>query len=92
MTTADERSRAVLQTRQFLEVLRTCEGVPESIRREAGRLLRHFPDAGHIRVAAVAFPHVWSCGDEVPSSAPSYIELLSRARQCEEAARGDEKT
>jgi hypothetical protein len=48
MTMPDERTRAVLQTRDFLQSLMSSvetPGVPDSVRTAARRLLRHFPSA-----------------------------------------------
>ncbi len=62
MTTPDERIRAVMQTKAFLlELQNTTKspGVPESIRREAHRLLRHYPDAWHLDVAHRSAPDWW---------------------------------
>lgn len=63
MTTPDERTRAVLQTRQFLE--RLCSpaqpgSVAPAFREEACRLLRHYPVAGDLRLVAQALPLCWS--------------------------------
>lgn len=81
MTTPDERTRSVMQTRLFLEEL--CTGaytsdVPDQIRREARRLLRHYPDAGHLDHAAVAWPGTWAPARAGHVGAPSYLELLAR--------------
>ena len=43
MTLPYERSRAVIETRSFLSALLNKDGVPESVRREARNLLRHYP-------------------------------------------------
>ena len=46
MTLPYERTRAVLQTEQFLMDLlvpSVTPGVPKLVREEAGRLLRHYP-------------------------------------------------
>lgn len=43
MTMPNERSRAVLQTRDFLEALSCDVDLPERVRRDAKFLLRHFP-------------------------------------------------
>jgi hypothetical protein len=43
MTTPHERYRAVMQTEQFLLATRFREDVPEDVRQECKRLLRHFP-------------------------------------------------
>jgi hypothetical protein len=52
MTTPDERTQAVLLTREFLNRLAysRAAGVPESIRHEAKALLRHYPDPGDMEV------------------------------------------
>lgn len=43
MTMPDERSRAVVQTREFLVELSRDNSLPERVRRDAKFLLRHFP-------------------------------------------------
>lgn len=48
MTISAERTRAITQTRHFLQELldpAKTPRVPQSVRREAHRLLRHFPSA-----------------------------------------------
>lgn len=84
MTLPEERTRAVLQARFFLQQLCDNErtpGVPESVRREARRLLRHYPDAGHLHSAAVAWPSIWSQTCPEPGHAPpSYVDLLAQVR------------
>ncbi|WP_150300638.1 BPSL0761 family protein [Pseudomonas profundi] len=47
-----ERTRSVLQTREFLIALRCNEAVSESIRNEANRLLRHYPTTDEVWRAA----------------------------------------
>lgn len=49
MTMPDERTRAVARAREFLRRLSSpygggIKGVPTSVREEARRVLRHFPD------------------------------------------------
>lgn len=59
MTTPDERTRAVLHTRDFLEALLNSAmqpGVPDEVRAEARRLLRHYPDVSDLRLASTALP------------------------------------
>lgn len=51
MTMPHERSRAVVQTRNFLLELVSDRTLPASIRRDAGFLLRHFPSEYDIRLA-----------------------------------------
>ena len=61
MTIPTERTRSVLQTKDFLERLLGTDKaeVPESIRVEARRLLRHYPSASDLRLAAEACPDWW---------------------------------
>lgn len=65
MTMPDERTRSVLQTRQFLEDLARGQvpGMPEEVVLEARRLLRHFPDKGDLIYSAVACPDRWARPD-----------------------------
>jgi hypothetical protein len=54
MTTPDERTRAVLKTREFLIALanssRTSD-VPETVRRRAETLLRYYPEVADMEIA-----------------------------------------
>ncbi|QAY90701.1 hypothetical protein CUN63_12490 [Pseudomonas sp. ACM7] len=43
MTMPHERTRAVIQTREFLVELSREDSLPERVRRDARFLLRHFP-------------------------------------------------
>lgn len=43
MTLPYERTRAVIETRKFLEKLESDETLPESVRKHAQWLLRHYP-------------------------------------------------
>jgi hypothetical protein len=60
MTMPYERTRAVLETREFLLALtrpsRTPD-VPEPIRQRAVVLLRHYPNAGDMELAHSAIPN-----------------------------------
>lgn len=59
MTIPAERTKAVLQTREFLENLnRTSRtpGVPLEIRKQAHDLLRHYPLEGEMKIAASICP------------------------------------
>lgn len=52
MTTPHERTRNILHTREFLYDLARGEyavTVPDSVRTEAWRLLRHYPDPQTVR-------------------------------------------
>ncbi|RJG13607.1 hypothetical protein D3879_10355 [Pseudomonas cavernicola] len=52
MTMPDERTRSVIQTREFLVDLSRDSTLPESVRGEARRLLRHFPSKDDLILAA----------------------------------------
>lgn len=52
MTTANERTRNLLQAGAFLKVLEEDHEVPEWVRQEARRLLRHYPSAGDVSLLA----------------------------------------
>lgn len=52
MTLPDERTRAVLQTREFLIYLTNDATLPNGVRQTARRLLRHFPDTQHLAALA----------------------------------------
>lgn len=62
MTMPDERSRAVVKTRDFLVMLSRDVALPDKVRRDAKSLLRHFPSrddvilAGQIEEQAEALP------------------------------------
>jgi hypothetical protein len=64
MTIPYERTRAVLQTRELLEKLATGAPIdPDSLRRQAQALLRHFPEPFHIDLSAAAVPTIWAASD-----------------------------
>lgn len=68
MTTPDERTRAVLQARAFLQELAQVglnAATADAVRQEARRLLRHYPGSADMSLAHDALP-CWF-GD-VPSS------------------------
>ena len=57
MTTPRERTRALLQTKEFLRELIASDktpGIPEEIRRQAKILLRHYPSLVHLELASKA--------------------------------------
>lgn len=45
MTLPYERTRSLVQTADFLRQLSRNQEIPDSLRNEAKRLLRHYPDA-----------------------------------------------
>lgn len=59
MTMPDERTGAVLKTRQFLQELASGEcahQLPHGMRRKALTLLRHYPQASDMELAHLALP------------------------------------
>ncbi|CAB3795556.1 hypothetical protein LMG28614_04199 [Paraburkholderia ultramafica] len=61
MTTPAERTKAVIETRRFLQMLASDDSLtdPSKIREAAMRLLRHYPLDVDLAVSAAAFPNVW---------------------------------
>ncbi|WP_317848733.1 BPSL0761 family protein [Pseudomonas sp. GL-B-16] len=51
MTMPHERTRSIIQTRDFLVDLSHDQALPDSIRNEARRLLRHYPTSNEILLA-----------------------------------------
>lgn len=51
MTMPDERTRSIIQTRDFLIALRQDKTLPETVRAQAYRLLRHYPTAAEVLLA-----------------------------------------
>ncbi|MBO7811049.1 MULTISPECIES: BPSL0761 family protein [Burkholderia] len=61
MTTAVERTSAVIATREFLTMLAAADSDASSeMRALALRLLRHYPLEVDIATSAVALPGLWS--------------------------------
>ncbi|KQP15572.1 BPSL0761 family protein [Pseudorhodoferax sp. Leaf265] len=63
MTMPDERTRALTETRAFLEQLQSREAipnVPDDVRDIARWLLRHYPTAGNLHSAHLGMPHLYA--------------------------------
>jgi hypothetical protein len=60
MTLPDERYRAVLYTKQFLQEVLATPRVPKAIKEGARSCLRHYPDTWDMQQAAEAVPHVFA--------------------------------
>ncbi|MGF6596313.1 hypothetical protein P3T23_001020 [Paraburkholderia sp. GAS448] len=62
MTTPDERTKAVVETRSFLQLLAAEDEVtiPGLVRTVATGLLRHYPLDVDLDVSASALPEVWA--------------------------------
>lgn len=79
MTVPEERTRAVLQAREFLRDLVDRErtpDVPQAVRDEARRLLRHYPDAMHLRFAAHFAPQWWGRPESPTLRSPKVQKLV----------------
>lgn len=80
MTSPIERSKAVIQAKRFLQHLSARTDVPDDVRREAERLLRHYPGSVHVSLAGVAWPMHFASDEMTEERMPSYLELLAHAR------------
>jgi hypothetical protein len=62
MTMPEERTKAVTETRQFLETLSGAEDeiMWGLVRTVAGQLLRHYPQDIDLNASASALPDVWA--------------------------------
>lgn len=60
MTLPDERYRAVMQTKKFLEELLTTPRLPKSVKDDARWCLRHYPSEWDMEQVAEASPHVFA--------------------------------
>jgi len=60
MTLPDERYRAVVQTKKFLEELLSTTGIPIKIKDDARWCLRHYPSEWDMQQAAECTPHVFA--------------------------------
>lgn len=52
MTTPTERTRNLIQAGAFLKELRADKSLPEQLRDEADRLLRHYPTVSEFKLLA----------------------------------------
>lgn len=62
MTIPYERTRAIIETKQFLQELTDPSAtprVPKSARETARKLLRHYPQFSEIELAHKALPHLY---------------------------------
>ena len=59
MTLPDERYRAVIQTKKFLEELLTTPRIPKAVKDNARWCLRHYPSEYEMRRAAEGAPDVF---------------------------------
>ena len=82
MTMPSERTRAVLQTREFLQELTwpsATPGVPTAIRETARRLFRHYPGSGDIALASMALPSWFAAPETVMGNNRGEGEVVTPA-------------
>ena len=75
MTIPYERTRAILETKQFLRELvnpRDTPRLPKPLREMARQLLRHYPGLAEIELAHKALPHLYG-------PVPPYSQLAGNA-------------
>ena len=61
MTLPDERYRAVMETKKFLEsIITTRSGLSKDMKETARRCLRHYPSEWDLEQAAEGAPHVFA--------------------------------
>ena len=62
MTTAYERTKSVIETRKFLQMLTSADDLASRshVQSVAERLLRHYPLDIDLEVSAAALPAVWA--------------------------------
>lgn len=60
MTLPDERYRAVIQTKKFLQDILVTPRVPRAVKDQARCCLRHYPDTWDMQQAAESTPHVFA--------------------------------
>ncbi|CAB3755461.1 BPSL0761 family protein [Paraburkholderia humisilvae] len=66
MTIPYERSMAVLRARNLLTELAYADNRrdEETLRRYARSLLKHYPDAQHMKLSVSRLPEIWGDSDE----------------------------
>ncbi|WP_341866407.1 BPSL0761 family protein [Burkholderia puraquae] len=62
MTTPYERTKAVIETRELLKLLASCDDLASrsAVQAIAVRLLRHYPLDVDLGVSAAALPGLWA--------------------------------
>lgn len=84
MTTPNERTRAVLEAREFFNDLVRSDvmpGVSEEVRRQARWLLRHYPTAPELDLVHKALPGWFESPAKVCIPIPPFVGATRRGRQ-----------
>ncbi|MDN7596705.1 hypothetical protein C6Q21_04745 [Burkholderia multivorans] len=71
MTTAYERTKSVIETREFLQMLASADDLASRshVQSVAACLLRHYPLYIDLEVSAAALPGVWAAPERQQSGA-----------------------
>jgi hypothetical protein len=67
MTLPDERTRAIVNARNFLYDLidpKKTPRIPKAVRERARRILKHYPWDSYLDMTAEALPDVWGKTDD----------------------------
>lgn len=69
MTTAHQRTQAVIESREFLQLLAlpTCAASRDAVAEAALQLLRHYPLNIDLEISAAALPGIWASLRSEPS-------------------------
>ena len=60
MTLPDERYRAVVQTKKFLEELLSTPRIPKAVKDNARWCLRHYPSEWDMKIVAINSPDIFA--------------------------------
>lgn len=74
MTTPHERTRNLVQTAAFLKSLCAEPTLPEGIRAEANRLLRHYPTMSDLKLLALIEAHAMGSTLLTPEFDASWLD------------------
>lgn len=81
MTMPHVRTRAVIETKKFLEELRMRNDIPDDVRKDAIWCLRHYPNASDLKIAGYATTR---SGLENPfGTSPDYDEHKANLKKIE---------
>ena len=78
MTMPDERTRTLVQVGALLKELTCDDRVPDELRKDAERLLRHYPTVNQIRTMALIDQHAALERYLTPSIDPAWVEGYRR--------------
>jgi len=74
MTTPSERTRNILQAGAFLKEVRADASLPQRVRNEANRLLRHYPTTKDVEMLAMIEANSIGSNFLTPQLDPAWYE------------------